>query len=72
MGDLLLLSWLITQIVVIVLKFADLVAWGWGSVLSPTWIPVGFFVGLYIVLTVFVDIPRVMWRNHKRKKTLGF
>jgi len=71
MIDLIVLSWLVTQIVFIVLKAVGNLDWSWLWVLSPFWMPVGLVVGLYIVLGI-INIPIIMWANHKRKKKLGF
>lgn len=45
-----ILSWL--QVIFIVLKVLDLIDWSWFKVFIPTWIGLGLFVILIILLVI--------------------
>ena len=65
-------TWWITQIVIIVLKATGNTEWTWVWVLSPSWVPIGALFALYVLGSIFYELPRLLWRNHKRKRELGF
>lgn len=49
-GDMGILSWL--QVIFIVLKVLNLIDWSWFKVFIPTWIGLGLFVILIILLVI--------------------
>ena len=59
---------LIVWIVLMVLKLLDLLDWSWLAITAPIWIVVCFD----ILFGLLVTIPYTLYRNHQRRKKLGF
>lgn len=53
-GGMGILSWL--QVIFIVLKVLNLIDWSWFKVFIPTWIGLGLFAIIIILLVIFKNV----------------